>query len=127
MNAIFDANRSVLPGPDDLGVGVELVLPVLDGRGTAADLTMITHPKAPPAAALKRTDASGADLSFRWYQVEKGDGYSSIARKQLGDSARWPEIFGLNKDKFPDPDRIREGVRIKIPTSGPTRAKEKGR
>jgi hypothetical protein len=39
----------------------------------------------------------------------------SIAREQLGDAARWKELHLLNRDKFPDPGRIREGVRIKLP------------
>jgi len=35
----------------------------------------------------------------------------------LGDAARWRELHELNKDKFPDPKMIREGVRIKLPTT----------
>ncbi len=51
----------------------------------------------------------------RWYQVKKGDRYTSIAREQLGDVSRWQAIFELNREKFPDPNRIREGVRIRLP------------
>jgi hypothetical protein len=40
-----------------------------------------------------------------------------IAREQLGDVRRWREIYELNKDKFPDPQFIREGVRIKLPAA----------
>lgn len=56
-------------------------------------------------------------LGFKWYQVKKNDRFASIAREQLGDSGRWPEVYELNKDKFPDPQKIREGVRIKLPTT----------
>ena len=54
--------------------------------------------------------------TFRWYQIKKNDRYVSIAREQLGNGNRWKELYELNRDKFPDPQRIREGVRIRIPT-----------
>lgn len=53
--------------------------------------------------------------NFKWYQVKKNDRFASIARDQLGDAGRWQEVYELNKDKFPDPQKIREGVRIKLP------------
>ena len=49
--------------------------------------------------------------------MQKNDRYVSIAREQLGDASRWREIHELNKDKFPDPQRIREGVRIRLPST----------
>ena len=52
---------------------------------------------------------------IRWYQIKKNDRYVSIARDELGDEARWQEIFELNKKTFPDASRIRAGVRIKLP------------
>ncbi len=53
--------------------------------------------------------------NFKWYQVKKNDRFASIAREHLGDAGRWQEVYELNKDKFPDPQKIREGVRIKLP------------
>ncbi len=47
--------------------------------------------------------------------MQKNDRYASIARSQLGDAGRWQEVYELNKDKFPNPQHIREGVRIKLP------------
>ncbi len=109
INAIFDANSSVLSSPDLLRVGVELTLPVLDGVGGAP-------PVEPTSRAAKR-ERINAVPHFRWYQIKKNDRYVSIARRQLGNVSRWPEIYELNKDKFPDPQRIREGVRIKLPAT----------
>lgn len=72
----------------------------------------IVEPHAPaPGGKTKAADEKG----FRWYQVKKNDRYASIARDVLGNGERWDEIHALNKDKFPDPNRIREGVRIKVP------------
>jgi nucleoid-associated protein YgaU len=61
------------------------------------------------------SDAAKGDRNFKWYQVKKNDRFASIARDQLGDASRWHEVYEMNKDKFPDPQHIREGVRIKLP------------
>ncbi len=109
VTAIFEANRGVLSSPDTLRIGVSLVLPDVVGRRL----------RSANAASVAVPKSSGAILTngrgFRWYQIKKSDRYISIARRELGDASRWQEIFELNKDKFPDPGRIREGVRIKLP------------
>lgn len=75
------------------------------------------HPrKGEPARAERPVGAAAKDKGFRWYQVRKNDRFASIARSELGDPTRWRELHDLNRDRFPDPDKIREGVRIKIPT-----------
>jgi nucleoid-associated protein YgaU len=100
-----------------LPVNVELALPPIPGiaRSTPASdgsgAARRTRPEGRSAGDRTQADAG----SFRWYQIRKNDRYISIAREQLGDSNRWREIYELNKDKFPDPQRIREGVRIKLP------------
>jgi|YNPNPStandDraft_1061719.scaffolds.fasta_scaffold04237_8 nucleoid-associated protein YgaU len=60
--------------------------------------------KAEAAAAAKRT-----------YVVKSGDSLSKIARDQLGDASRWPEIFELNKDKIKDPNLIYPGQELTLP------------
>lgn len=75
------------------------------------------HPRKGESARAERPEgAAGKDKGFRWYQVRKNDRFASIARSELGDPSRWRELHDLNRDRFPDPDKIREGVRIKIPT-----------
>ncbi len=68
------------------------------------------------ASTSKTSDKSSGD-DTRWYQVRKNDGLMDIAREQLGDAGRWEEIYKMNKDKFADPAKIREGVRIKLPAA----------
>ncbi|MEV6370127.1 BTAD domain-containing putative transcriptional regulator [Micromonospora musae] len=61
------------------------------------------------------------------YTVERGDSLSKIAKRQLGDAERWPEIFALNRGhRFPDvggtlrdPNIIRPGWTLKLPADGP--------
>lgn len=131
IDAIFDANRQTLPNRDSIRIGSRLVLPrTVDVGETAGNSAMgIVLSGRPPVASASmsndgsilsgepqepRGDSERAQ-STRWYEVKKKDRYISIARTQLGDESRWREIHELNKDKFPDPDRIRAGVRIRLP------------
>ncbi len=51
------------------------------------------------------------------YTVKSGDTLSKIAKEQLGDADRWREILDANKDVIKDPNVIRPGTELKIPTS----------
>lgn len=126
INSIFDANRSLLASPDEIQVGMELILPKIKEVAALPAATLPRNSKTTERAAgfNLRGSAEGeresksparSDDRFRWYQIRKDDRYVSIAREQLGDESRWQEIYELNKGKFPDPGRIREGVRIKLP------------
>jgi len=112
VRAIFEANRNVLKSPDVLGVGVNLVIPNITGAIKAPSNAAPSLGQTPQSPRRKRP---ALDKDFRWYQIKKQDRYFSIARRELGDAGRWHEIHELNKDKFPDPSRIRVGVRIKLP------------
>jgi nucleoid-associated protein YgaU len=53
----------------------------------------------------------------RSYTVVAGDNLSKIAKKLLGNAARWREIHELNKDQIKNPDLIHPGQVLKIPDS----------
>lgn len=52
-----------------------------------------------------------------WYIVQPGDSLSSIAARLLGSPARWPELYGLNRERIETPSRIAVGARLQLPTS----------
>ena len=52
----------------------------------------------------------------RTYTVEKGDTLSHIAQAQYGRASQWKAIFEANRDILDDPDKIRPGQVLKIPT-----------
>jgi nucleoid-associated protein YgaU len=116
VRAIVAANRDALQDPDKLRVGAVLLLPELGVEKVVATGSA-GAPAAPASRGILAASESKPPRAFGWYQVQRGDRYASIARKQLGDAKRWREVFELNKEKFPDPDRIRDGVLIKIPKS----------
>lgn len=124
LNAVFEANRSILDSPDQLMEGDVLELPELNGQAPSAESSEgngdATKPKRSPRRKSDKRDASEA-RGWRWYQVADGDRYSTIAAHELGNSSHWPQLYELNTDIFPNPDQIRGGVRIRIPTAGANR------
>lgn len=60
----------------------------------------------------------------REYALQEGDSLESIAERELGDKARWNEIYELNKDLFDKlgaDGEIAAGTKIKLPvTETPT-------
>lgn len=49
------------------------------------------------------------------YTVAKGDSLWAIAKKQLGNGARYKEIYNLNKDKIKNPNLIYAGQVLTLP------------
>lgn len=77
-------------------------------------------PGAPPQVVAEMKAAQERALEAqkakpKTYVVKSGDSLSKIAKELLGDAARWPEIFELNKDKIQDPNLIRVGQELVLP------------
>ena len=47
--------------------------------------------------------------------VRRGDSLSSLAERELGSSARWPELFRVNRAQLDDPDELAVGTRLVLP------------
>jgi nucleoid-associated protein YgaU len=62
-------------------------------------------------AMLRKAAKQGA----KTYVVQAGDSLGKIAKELLGDAARWPEIYELNKDRIKDPKLIQVGQELRIP------------
>ncbi len=50
-----------------------------------------------------------------YYEVQKGDTLSKIAKEHYGNANRYPEIFEANKPMLKDADEIYPGQRLRIP------------
>ena len=50
------------------------------------------------------------------YTVKAGDTLSHIAQRHYGKASRWHAIFEANRDQLDDPDLIRPGQVLKLPS-----------
>jgi nucleoid-associated protein YgaU len=74
----------------------------------------ISHLPPEVQAAIKAARQKTEEKE-KTYVVQPGDSLSKIAKELLGDAARWPEIFELNKDQIKDPNLIQVGQELRIP------------
>src|SRR5687767_3823008 len=51
------------------------------------------------------------------YTVKSGDTLSAIAKEHLGDANAYNKIFEANRDQLSDPDKIKPGQVLKIPSA----------
>jgi|SRR5687767_15341182 len=62
------------------------------------------------------TGAKTAGTSGRSYTVKSGDTLSAIAKQHLGDANAYMKIYEANRDQLSDPDKIKPGQVLKIPS-----------
>ncbi|MEV7170131.1 LysM peptidoglycan-binding domain-containing protein [Streptomyces sp. NPDC090085] len=89
--------------------------PLSTARGAAHTPTphSAAH-KAVPAAPVARPPVSAKN---RTYTVRAGDSLTEIARRELGNEARWRELYAMNRGVVGDsPDLVRPGMVLTLPT-----------
>ena len=89
VNKIWDAIKTVPDWRNDI----------------VADIKV--DPNAPAASTARQAT----------YTVKSGDTLSKIAKEHLGDANAYMKIFEANKDQLNDPDKIKPGQVLKIPTA----------
>lgn len=80
----------------------------------ATDVIADIRVVAPPAGA---TSAAAAAPAPKTYTVQAGDTLSAIAKEHLGSASAYTKIFEANRDVLTDPDKIKPGQVLKIPTA----------
>ncbi len=77
---------------------------------------------------IKKVDAAFADLTAdigidaslpvpaKVHVVAAGETLSKIAKAYYGDAGKYMKIFEANKDQLSDPDKIKVGQKLKIPS-----------
>lgn len=82
---------------------------------SSVDLEADEDPVAAPAAAVDQVGAPAASAAVT-YTVRPGDSLSAIARDQLGDAERWPEIVAANPTLAGNPSLIYAGTVLQLPS-----------
>lgn len=126
------ALTSPAPSPAASPVTVPVVVPspampsAHPSVAASAHVTLPTphaHPATPHAVATPSeamptsapTPHGHAPAHGGAYTVRSGDSLSAIAASELGDMARWTEIYAMNRDVVSDPDVIHPNTRLRMP------------
>lgn len=64
---------------------------------------------------IRAEEAGPAGPARRTHQVKEGERLSDIAKKYYGNATKWRLIAEANKDRIPNPNVVRAGVRLYIP------------
>ena len=99
---------------------VELPTTIAAGKRPATAASDVTAPaeQSAPAPAPEQAAANAppaASSAAELYTVKKGDTLWSIAHKFYGKGNLWHRLYEANRDKLPDPGRLRTGMRLHVP------------
>ena len=84
----------------------------------AANRPMLTHPdKIYPGQVLRIPALESLAAELRYYEVQKGDTLSKIAKAFYGDPMKYMAIFEANQPLLSNPDVIHPGQVLVIPSS----------
>ncbi|MFJ5921789.1 BTAD domain-containing putative transcriptional regulator [Kitasatospora sp. NPDC092948] len=121
----FDADRPIQPGWQLLMPGDAKPDATAAGTSAGAGNTVAAGPVQNAAV----TPAGLTAAAHATVTVHAGDSLSSIAKRELGDGDRWPELFDANKgvtapdgEKLTDPDVLAPGMVLAVPGAQPPAA-----
>jgi len=72
--------------------------------------TSKSRKKSAPKKSTKKKKTT-----YKTYKVKRGDTLVKIAKKQLGKSTKWRQIWAANKKTVKNPHRLKVGQKLKIP------------
>ena len=106
--------RNPVAGFVDVDVEELEPIPVPVRSGTDREQAITSDQPAGRTAGSHQNHETTADS--RLHLVQKGETLSSIAAKTLGSGARFREIFEANQDQLKDPNDLRVGMKLQIPS-----------
>ena len=106
--------RNPVAGFVDVDVEELEPIPVPVRSGTDREQAITSNQPAGRTAGSHSNQEATADS--RLHLVQKGETLSSIAAKTLGSGARFREIFEANQDQLKDPNDLRVGMKLQIPS-----------
>lgn len=108
IQAIYDANKDKMSSIHSLRPGVRLVIPASKLEASVE----MTSPAGtvPIINATSRSNATLVD-----YKIQEGETLSTIAEKIYGSKSAWQKLYALNKERVPNPNRMKLGTVISVP------------
>jgi LysM repeat protein len=80
------------------------------------DLTVNTSLPQPAAQQAAQQAGASAAGGMQTYTVQAGDSLSKISRQFYGNANEYMKIFEANRDQLSDPNQIKPGQTLKIPS-----------
>ncbi len=112
VNALFNANKTVLSSRDAVPAGAKLVIPLMTGTTKQVSTSNTVSGKITNRSggkAKRRTAASAI------HTVRDGDSLWEIADERLGDGNRFKEILNLNQKVLQGSVNVVPGMHLKLP------------
>lgn len=93
---------------DDVWEVAPITVPVDESAGQDRVPTPSVEIATQPAVTVPQQDDT--------YIVQKGETLTSIAARMLGNPSRYPELFEANTDQLVDPNDVKPGMVLRIPS-----------
>ena len=104
----------MIPAPK----GAPPAAPKAEAKLPSETVEKATTAKPAEVAQAGEAKKTPQDTASKTYQVREGDTFYSIAKGLYGNSARWMEIYQLNKTVLKnDPKHLKPGMVLKLPAS----------
>lgn len=108
------------PGVKDLEVSFEDGTVSLGGKAESPEALEKAVLMAGNVAGVARVEAAQVEAPAQtaqvdFYEIQKGDTLSAIAKRFYGDANAYPRVFEANREVIKDPDLIYPGQKIRIP------------
>ena len=104
---IFNANKDKIANPDNLRVGVVLIIPDITAskaeKKKAYEVSSATE-------SVKRSSSTG-----RTHKIRTGDTLYKLAKKYYDDYSMWEKIYDANEDTIQSKNSLRVGQILIIP------------
>ena len=115
FRALYEANRTSLPNPDQLPVGAKVMVPELGKlRNRYPELC---SNKTVALVSGQQPTTNPTSRSERIYVAQHGDTLFDIARFELGQAGRYVEILQLNVGTLDGRrEQVPAGTRLRLPT-----------
>jgi len=128
VRAALDAVRGLSLGVTDLDARVQGKVVTLSGTAPSMDVKARVMQEFNArvetdntlnqirVAKAEQIVLPGPAAEERWHVVVSGDTLSALAKKYYGKASLYMKIFEANKDQLTNPDLIKVGQKLRIPT-----------
>ena len=97
---------------------LELEVVALRAQTGATAAPAVPSPAVRPVATASTAPIPPATATAaQVHVVQAGESLGAISMRYYGTQAKWKDIFNANRDKVPDPNNVKVGTRLDIPSS----------